>query len=354
MSLLALSSELVQDVFAWLRIEDRPFQYAAVCSHVRDALATEGFVRLSLMRNGALPITFDEKSDGSSSDSGDSESEYDDNCGNAGGIQGTNSGAGVPSASQLQHKKHSEEVVIIGATAADRAWFTWTYSPEHQREYARVRFASAACVDFGASTQSDPDRATALRNRLNPHRTLGITGRIPALLFDVPHGLAACLRVLDLSSNSLRGAIPPQVGICIHLERLCLGLNLLTGKIPETIGSLTKLRQLDLSNNWLEGPIPHEIGKLTKLIELRLDCNRLTGKIPRTFGRLVELEVLNLKDNGLIGAAPKELRRLKKLRMFRLSNTYVYGVPIMHMNFAEDGNLNLLTRYDTTLVCPLI
>ena len=87
---------------------------------------------------------------------------------------------------------------------------------------------------------------------------------------------------LDLSSNDLRGMIPPELGDLSDLESLDLSDNRLRGSIPSDLGDLSNLELLDLSNNQLEGVIPAELGSsLTYLQWLDLDGNSLlNGCLP--------------------------------------------------------------------------
>ena len=61
---------------------------------------------------------------------------------------------------------------------------------------------------------------------------------------------------MDLSSNELTGAIPPQLGNLPQLKSLYLDFNRLTGGIPQQLGSLSELEILELSENELTGAIP--------------------------------------------------------------------------------------------------
>ncbi|CAN1185879.1 Leucine-rich repeat protein 2 [Linum perenne] len=87
---------------------------------------------------------------------------------------------------------------------------------------------------------------------------------------------------LELTSASLSGEIPPQLGELTHLRTLKLGLNSLTGNLPPEIGNLTSLITLDLSGNGLEGKLPVEIGKLTRL--KFLDLNSKLGESVESSG----------------------------------------------------------------------
>ena len=122
------------------------------------------------------------------------------------------------------------------------------------------------------------------------------------------HGLAVDAegRVtgIDLTSNSLKGEIPSEIGDLSRLKQLELESNELTGRIPSEIGRLRNLEHLNLVGNNLTGGIPSEIGQLANLDTLRLGNNDLTGGIPPEIGKLADLTFLNLGENMLEGAIP--------------------------------------------------
>ena len=108
---------------------------------------------------------------------------------------------------------------------------------------------------------------------------------------------------LYLSSNRLRGGIPPELGDLAALESLELARNFLTGEIPPELGDLTATDWLDLSGNFLTGEIPLELGNLADTTYLDLSDNNLTGGIPSSFGEKAWF-VLDLSDNHLSGEIP--------------------------------------------------
>ncbi|MDE2779198.1 MAG: hypothetical protein OXI91_05920 [Chloroflexota bacterium] len=89
---------------------------------------------------------------------------------------------------------------------------------------------------------------------------------------------------LDLTSNELKGPLPPELGSLASLEYLILINNSLTGPIPPELGNLSKLRVLDLPDNELRGPIPAELANLPNLENLNLGGNpagnMFTGCVP--------------------------------------------------------------------------
>ena len=63
--------------------------------------------------------------------------------------------------------------------------------------------------------------------------------------------------------------------------------------------SLSRLRILDISSNKLSGALPSSFGKLRALRCLNLSENSLTGIFPREFSRCINLEELYLKGNSI-------------------------------------------------------
>ena len=146
-------------------------------------------------------------------------------------------------------------------------------------------------------------------------------------------GLAS-LRALDLSSNSIASAIPPELGQLTNLTDLDLSDNELEGALPEELSSLTKLRRLDLRNNRLTDGVPAWLGGLTNLVSLHLQNNQLMGNIPAELGQLKIVTRLDFSNNKLSGVIPAELANIDRLQHLYLSGNQLSGaVP------AEFGRL---------------
>ncbi|XP_059433624.1 receptor-like protein EIX2 [Corylus avellana] len=88
------------------------------------------------------------------------------------------------------------------------------------------------------------------------------------------------VKVIDLSSNRLKGEIPQEITSLSGLIGLNLSRNLLTGIIPQNIGDMERLESLDLSKNHLSGIISPSLTTLSLLSYLNLSNNNLSGKIP--------------------------------------------------------------------------
>ncbi len=93
---------------------------------------------------------------------------------------------------------------------------------------------------------------------------------------------------LDVSGNSLTGALPGEIRKLTNLEVLDASDNNMTG-IPAEIGQLSKLRVANFANNNITG-LPNEIGNLKNLETLDLrgnpnvsnqDLSLIKSKIPK-------------------------------------------------------------------------
>lgn len=90
-------------------------------------------------------------------------------------------------------------------------------------------------------------------------------------------------------------------------------------KVPGYVFERTDLEVLNLSHNTLSGALPGEIRLLTKLTALDLSDNNFTG-VPAEIGQLRQLEYLDLSGNALTGL-PYELGDLSNLKVLDLRNT---------------------------------
>jgi Leucine-rich repeat (LRR) protein len=102
-------------------------------------------------------------------------------------------------------------------------------------------------------------------------------------------------KILNLSNQGLT-SIPSYVFSQTNLEELNISHNSLTGAIPAEIRNLKNLKVLNASYNMMTG-VPAEIGQLQKLGSLDLSYNKLTG-LPHEMGNLQNLIILNLTGNN--------------------------------------------------------
>ena len=75
-----------------------------------------------------------------------------------------------------------------------------------------------------------------------------------------------------------------------------------------TGGTPSRVTKVELSSESLTGTIPAELGSLFELTHLNLSSNSLTGDIPRELGRLFNLEEIRLSGNSLTGCIPLALK----------------------------------------------
>ncbi|CAM8902138.1 unnamed protein product [Rhodiola kirilowii] len=162
-----------------------------------------------------------------------------------------------------------------------------------------------------------------------------MSGDIPASLF-----MSRNLIYLNLSGNSFSGAIPLQG---LHgepmlvqtpyplMETLDLSSNSLSGALTSGIGFFQRLHYLNLAKNKLSDEIPDELSKLTELEYLDLSSNNFNGGIPQNLSS--KLQFLNLSGNNLSGMVPENLRHFPT-RSFHPGNslldlTYQQQPPLL-------------------------
>ena len=211
--------------------------------------------------------------------------------------------------------------VTINVTA-DRAALVALYNATGGANWTNnTNWLSNEALSEWHRVETDEDgRVTALRLVANE-----LSGGIPAELW----GNLTNLQVLSLSTNTLSGEIPAELGSLTNLQILSLSANGLSGEIPEELANLANLRRLDLLQNGLSGEIPEELGNLANLEWLYLHSNELSGEIPEELANLANLQYLYLSDNELSGEIPAELGNLANLQLLYLhSNELSGGIPV--------------------------
>ncbi|KAL5208338.1 hypothetical protein ABZP36_032773 [Zizania latifolia] len=162
-------------------------------------------------------------------------------------------------------------------------------------------------------------------------------------------GLAA-LRVLNLSSNALRGALPAGLLRLRGLQVLDVSVNALVGAVGAGAVDLPAIRVFNVSYNALNGSLPvlTGAGRLTaydvsgnyfagavdaaalcgespEVQILRLSMNRLSGDFPVGFGQCRSLVELSLDSNAIAGTLPDDLFGLTSLHYLSLHSNSLYG-----------------------------
>jgi hypothetical protein len=156
---------------------------------------------------------------------------------------------------------------------------------------------------------SYPNDASQFQNLVSLKlRNNSLSGSLPSVL-----GTYQKLSVLDLCLNSLEGPVLPTFFLSPTLTELNLSGNKFTGNIPfqsthstesMRLSSQPSLKIVDLSSNSFSGPLPPDISNLQKLVFLTLAMNELSGEIPTEISKLQELEYLDLSHNHLTGVIP--------------------------------------------------
>ena len=138
----------------------------------------------------------------------------------------------------------------------------------------------------------------------NLNRTLSvlhISGLVSAPS-EIPRGIGALhkLRSLVLSSNNLRGTLPPELSQATSLENLVIDNNGLVGDLPEIRGK--RKIQIDVHNNQLNGTIPRSIA--ARASSLILSYNRFSGEIDKGLLATGNIDEVSLSHNFFSGPLP--------------------------------------------------
>ncbi|VVA19417.1 PREDICTED: LRR receptor [Prunus dulcis] len=132
---------------------------------------------------------------------------------------------------------------------------------------------------------------------------------------------------LDLSYNKLSGSISFLCSsAAIYLGFLDLSRNNVSGQVLDRLTHLENLVMLDLSYNALSGKIPTTIGSVFRIETLKLRSNRFVGQLPSSMTNCTRLEVIDVGDNNLSGPIPEWLGvSLKNLVLLMLSSNHLNG-----------------------------
>ncbi|KAH0783010.1 hypothetical protein KY290_002608 [Solanum tuberosum] len=174
------------------------------------------------------------------------------------------------------------------------------------------------------------------------------------LFGELPKSLSNCksLLTLDIGENKISGTIPEWFGeSLLSLQKLSMTENMIGGHIPPTLCQLFGLQILDLSHNNLTGSIPSCLGNLrgnkdmtyTFTLDLiDLSFNNLHGEIPNEITGLSSLGTLNLSWNQLSGRIPEDLGSMQQLETLDLSSNHLSGsIPLSMTSITTLSYLNL-------------
>ncbi|KAK4776010.1 hypothetical protein SAY87_023971 [Trapa incisa] len=145
------------------------------------------------------------------------------------------------------------------------------------------------------------------------------TGQIPETV-----GQLTNLQLLNLSANGLSGGIPENLTALQNLTVVSLRGNYLTGGVPS---GLTVVQILDLSSNSISGQLPPDV-RGDNLNYMNLSYNNLSGEIPADFAsRMPGNATLDLSYNNLTGEIPKSVIFLNQDPRSFSGNPGLCGVP---------------------------
>ncbi|MBA0844311.1 hypothetical protein Goarm_001416, partial [Gossypium armourianum] len=145
--------------------------------------------------------------------------------------------------------------------------------------------------------------------------------------FQLPPTSRRGLSGLDVSSNSLDGNIPNEIGAKLpSLWVLNMSNNFFGGGIPISIGDMISLQILDFSNNKLSGGIPRHLPM--GLFTFDVSNNQLFGDIPSSMENM-SLLALDLSNNTLFGGIPRWMGKMSGLEILLMANNHFEGpIPV--------------------------
>ncbi|XVF78895.1 hypothetical protein PTKIN_Ptkin14bG0174500 [Pterospermum kingtungense] len=146
-----------------------------------------------------------------------------------------------------------------------------------------------------------------------------------------------------ISKNKLVGQIPSSICNLVRMEILDLSNNSLSGAIPECLNSRDmKLSVLDLQMNNFYGNIPDIFPEGNTFSTLNLNNNDFDGPLPKSLVNCHDLEVLNLGNNKLNDTFPHWLGTLPQLQVLVLRANYFHGQFTLSNNESHFSSLRIL------------
>lgn len=133
--------------------------------------------------------------------------------------------------------------------------------------------------------------------------------------------------VLNLSNNTVTVF---ESFLCAPINRsttfLDLSFNVLSGSLPNCWGLWKNLTYLNLGSNKLSGNIPSSLGLLSGVTTLCLRQNYFSRSLPSSLGNCTSLEILDIGKNNLSGQVPDWIgERLTEMILLSLKSNRFRG-----------------------------
>ncbi|VFQ87407.1 unnamed protein product [Cuscuta campestris] len=143
-----------------------------------------------------------------------------------------------------------------------------------------------------------------------------LSGQIPSSF-----GNLHFLTHLDFSSNLLEGHLPQSLTNMVNIVGFYAQQNRLSGHLDElfTASTVWRIEILNLSSNSFSGVLPPSLGNMSYLTCLDLHENGFAGGIPGEIGNLTQLEYLDLSRNRLSSRIPDPICHLPNLKYFNFA-----------------------------------
>ena len=150
-------------------------------------------------------------------------------------------------------------------------------------------------------------------------------------------GRKSALGYLDISWNSLTGAIPDCWENWRGLTFLFIGNNKLEGEIPPSIGLLNEIIVMDFNKNNLSGEFSLDLSNMKSLVFINLGHNSFSGVVPTKMPE--SMQVMILRSNQFSSKIPQQICNLPSLIQLDLSQNKLFGsIPPCVFNIsAMDG-----------------
>ncbi|KAF4357557.1 hypothetical protein G4B88_026936 [Cannabis sativa] len=166
--------------------------------------------------------------------------------------------------------------------------------------------------------------------------------------------LQGSIKLLDISNNILSGSLPNCHWNMKELIVLKSDNNNLSGIIPRSIGLLNGIQYLLLGHNNFSGNLPSSLKNCTQLQVLDVEYNNLQGNIPSWIGeRLTNLIFLRIRSNRFYGVIPSSVCHLQLIKILDISTNTIAGlIPSCINNLTSMVNERQESRTDISIEVP--